>query len=255
MASSKEMVEFLDGTLSLSDYADSSLNGLQVGAPAEVECVGFAVDACLAAFRKAAEEKCQLLVVHHGLFWKKSPRVLTGQLLERARALITANMGLYAAHIPLDAHPRLGNNAELARILGVKKPVPFGEYRGKKIGFMGKLKRPGTLMDIATLLKGTLRAECVVHGFGKKGEEQISSVGIVSGFGGDCVAEAGREGLDLVVTGEFSHSDVHPAKEAGVSVIAAGHYLTETLGLQALRPVLEKRFKVHTVFINEPTGL
>ena len=129
------------------------------------------------------------------------------------------------------------------------------EYRGKKIGFMGKLKRPGTLTDIATLLKGTLRAECVIHGFGKNGDEKITSVGIVSGFGGDCVTEAGKEGLDLVVTGEFSHSDVHPAKEAGVSVIAAGHYVTETLGLQALRPVLEKRFKVSTVFIDEPTGM
>ena len=255
MASSREIVEFLDSTLSLPDYKDVSINGLQVGAPDEIERIGFAVDACLAAFRKAAEEKCQLLIVHHGLFWKRSPRMLTGPLLERVKALIAGDVGLYAVHIPLDAHPRLGNNAELARILGVKKPLPFGEYRGKKIGFMGKLKRPGTLTDIATLLKGTLRAECVIHGFGKNGDEKITSVGIVSGFGGDCVTEAGKEGLDLVVTGEFSHSDVHPAKEAGVSVIAAGHYVTETLGLQALRPVLEKRFKVSTVFIDEPTGM
>lgn len=255
MAKLADLIEYLDNVLQVADFEDASLNGLQVQGPEDVKRIGFAVDACLATFKQAAEKKCQLLIVHHGILWGDKRKALTDQHFERIQALISGSVGLYAVHLPLDAHQRYGNNAELARITGVKNLKPFGDYNGKPIGWTGKLKRQATLNDIAQLLKATLRAECVVHPFGRKEDEKIDTIGIVSGFGSSCVPEAAKLGLDLFLTGEFPHSSFHVAKEAGLSVIAAGHYITETLGLRALMPLLEKRFKVKTVFLDEPTGL
>lgn len=255
MAQLGEITAFLDIILQTSEFEDSGLNCLQVQGPEDVQKIGFAVDACLATFRQAAEKKCQLLVVHHGIIWGDKPKPFTGQDFERVKALVSGEVGLYAAHLPLDAHPRYGNNAELARILGVKSLKQFGSYKGKPVGWQGELKRQATLAEIAHLLKVTINAECVVHPFGRKGDEKVATIGIVSGFGSSCVPEAAKLGLDLFLTGEFPHASFHVAKEAGLSVIAAGHYITETLGLRALMPLLEKRFKVKTIFLDEPTGL
>lgn len=256
MAKLAEITEYLDTVLQVADYEDASLNGLQVQGPVDIKKIGFAVDACLATFKQAAEKKCQLLVVHHGILWGDKRKALTGQHFERVKALVSGDVGLYAAHLPLDAHPRYGNNAELARITGVKNLKPFGKHKeGKPIGWSGKLKRQATLTEMSQLLKATLRAECVVHPFGRKDDEKVATVAIVAGFGSSCVPEAAQLGLDLFLTGEFPHGSFHVAKEANLSVIAAGHYITETLGLRALMPLLEKRFKVKTVFLDEPTGL
>ncbi len=256
MTNLADITDYLNNVLQVADFEDASLNGLQVQGPDDTKKIGFAVDACLATFKKAAKEKCQLLIVHHGILWGDKRKALTGQHFERIQALISGSVGLYAVHLPLDAHQRYGNNAELARITGVKNLKPFGSDKyGKAIGWMGKLKRQGTLTEIAQLLKATLRAECVVHPFGRKEDVKIATIGIVAGFGSSCVPEAAQLGLDLFLTGEFPHSSFHVAKEAGLSVIAAGHYITETLGLRALMPLLEKRFKVQTVFLDEPTGL
>ena len=256
MAELANISDYLNNVLQVADFEDSSLNGLQVQGPEEIKKIGFAVDACLATFKKATKEECQLLIVHHGILWGDKRRALTGQHFKRIQALISGGVGLYAAHLPLDAHQRYGNNAELARILGVKNLKPFGIYKGGKfLGLMGKLKRQGTLNEIAQLLNATLRAECIIHPFGRKEDEKVATIGIIAGFGSICVPEATQRGLDLFLTGEFPHSSFHVAKEAGLSVIAAGHYTTETLGLRALMPLLEKRFKVETVFLDEPTGL
>ncbi len=255
MANMTDITEHLNSLLQVQDYEDASHNGLQVQGPDEVKKIGFAVDACLATFKQAIEKKCQLLIVHHGLIWGDGLGKLTGSSYERIKALIKGELGLYAVHLPLDAHPRYGNNAELARLIGLKNIKPFGTYREKAIGFSGKLKRQQTLKELAQLLKATIGAECRIFPFGRAEDEPVSTAGIISGGGSDGIGEAAELGLDVFITGEIKHSTFHYAKEGNVSIIEAGHYTTETLGLQALRPVLEKRFKVKTIFLDEPTGL
>jgi len=129
---------------------------------------------------------------------------------------------------------------------------PFGNYKGKEIAWIGDM-RPSTIVDIANNLGTVLGVDCVVHPFGKK--EGISRIGLWSGSGRSGIDEAIARGLDLFITGEFHHQSFHDAKEGGLSVIAAGHYATETLGVKALMPLLEKRFKVETEFLDAPTGL
>jgi len=131
-----ELVAYLDEYLRVKTIQDDSQNGLQVDGPEEILKVAFAVDACQAAFDQAIAAGAQLLIVHHGLFWEKPIRLI-GHLFKRVRTLITGGCALYAAHLPLDIHPEVGNNAELARLLGLQCAAPFGEYHGSDIGIGG----------------------------------------------------------------------------------------------------------------------
>jgi len=231
---------------------DSSLNGLQVGNQnAPLKKVAFAVDACLETFRKAADEKADLLFVHHGLFWGK-PLAVTGSMYERMRILIEGNLALYGVHLPLDMHPEWGNNAGLASVLGLEEQEPFGAYKGLRIGVKGRFSTPMKRDDVITRLFGGWEESIRMLPFGP---EMVSSVGIISGGAPFEVAEAIAEGLDLYITGDASHSIYHQSLEAGINVLFGGHYLTETSGVRAVEKKVREELELETVFIDVPTGL
>jgi dinuclear metal center YbgI/SA1388 family protein len=247
-----ELVTYLDDTLRVAEIEDSSQNGLQVEGPEEIAKVAFAVDACVEVFEQAVAAGVQLLIVHHGLFWDK-PLRLVGPHFERVKTLIGGGCGLYAVHLPLDVHPEMGNNAELARLLGITDTHPFGKYRGMEIGVAGVLDPP---LEIPLLIGRLVEAlgvppiRVLAHG-----PAQANRVGCVSGFGADMAGQAQEAGLDTYITGETSHSFFHQAAELGLNLLFAGHYATETLGVKALARHLAETFGLETIFLDIPTGM
>ncbi|MDX9827337.1 MAG: Nif3-like dinuclear metal center hexameric protein [Spirochaetia bacterium] len=231
---------------------DDSLNGIQVGrSGGQLTKVAFAVDACAASIRRAAEAKAELLFVHHGMFWG-SPARIEGPLLERIRGLLKADMGLYACHLPLDMHPELGNNAQLANLLQLADRKPFGIYHGVAIGVSGRLPQPRSAAELsAAILPDNSRPRTVIAA----GPEPISTVAIVSGGAPFEALQALGVGIDAFITGEPSHSVYHQVVEGGLTFIAAGHYATETWGLKAVEAKLKAETGLQTLFIDLPTGL
>ena len=242
----------LDELLAVGAFEDTSNHGLQVEAGAEVERVAFAVDACRAAFEAAARADCQLLCVHHGLSWGSNLKRLTGVAAQRIGLLFREGISLYAAHLPLDAHPEYGHNAVIARRLGLDHIQPFGRYAGQEIGFQGTLPQPLPLADLVETVETALACSCQVEG--TTGEPSVRSLGIVSGGGGELVLEAAAAGLDAFLTGEIAHQHLHAIRETGLPVIAAGHYKTEVPGLEALERVVADEFGLDCHFIDLPTG-
>jgi len=232
--------------------ADDSLNGIQVDrSDTPLRKMAFAVDACLETIRRAKEAGAQALFVHHGLFWGK-PLPLSGSLRQRVLELLTGDLALYACHLPLDAHPELGNNAVLARMLGLKDIEPFGEYHGLAIGCKGNFEKP---LSLDEALRRVLSAGDPPRALYPFGPERIRSVGIVSGGAAFESLQAIEQGLDLYLTGEPSHSIYHTVMEEGLNVIAAGHYATEVHGVQAVAERAARELGIETVFIEFPTGL
>ncbi|MFO7742019.1 MAG: Nif3-like dinuclear metal center hexameric protein [Anaerolineae bacterium] len=247
-----ELVDHLNDTLRVEEIEDKSQNGLQIEGPDEVSRVAFAVDGCQAAFEQAIDAGAELLIVHHGLFWSES-QLLTGIHFDRVRTLIEGRCGLYAAHLPLDAHPEVGNNAELARLLKLEKTRPFGEYHGLEIGIAGVLDPPLEMPAfIGRLVEALSRPPIRVLDYGP---DEIERVGCVSGGAASMMDQAASEGLDAYVTGETSHASYHEAAERGLNVFFAGHYATETLGVKALARRVEDELGVETLFLDLPTGM
>jgi dinuclear metal center YbgI/SA1388 family protein len=247
-----ELVGYLDNYLRVEEIEDKSQNGLQVEGPDEVTKVAFAVDGCQRSFEQAVDEGAQLLVVHHGLFWSEST-LLTEIHFHRVKTLIEGRCGLYAMHLPLDAHPEVGNNVELARLLKLEDIRPFAEYHGLEIGVLGVLDPPLDMPAfIGRLVEALGRPPIRVLDYGP---EEIRSVGCVSGGAASMMDQAAREGVDAYVTGETSHASYHEAIERGLNVFFAGHYATETLGVKALARHVEDTFDIETVFLDIPTGM
>jgi dinuclear metal center YbgI/SA1388 family protein len=245
----KWLREFL--SLTAFDAVDESRNGLQVTSKVrEVTKVAFAVDASLESFRRAIEWGAQMLFVHHGILWEKPERIV-GAFYERLRALIEGNLALYAAHLPLDQHPEVGNNICIARHLGLLDIKPFGAYRGTKIGYKGTLPVPARLDEVVFRLSGRGEQMRTLP----FGPELISSVGIVSGGAAGEVTQAIDEGLDLFITGEALHTIYHHCLESRIHVIFAGHYQSESFGVRSLSERLARETGVDTVYVDVPTGL
>jgi len=231
---------------------DKSLNGLQVSRKnPEVKRVAFAVDACLQSFERAVAVDADVLVVHHGLFWG-APLAVTGDHYRRLRYLMDHDLALWASHLPLDAHPEVGNNAGLASALGLTDREPFGAYRGNKIGFKGRLPAPLKLDAVCDRLFHGRENVLQILPFGKA---EVTTVGVVSGGAPQEVSDAIAEGLDLYITGDADHTIHHQALEAGINVISGGHYATETWGVRLLAEHLRRETGVLTVFLDLPTGL
>jgi dinuclear metal center YbgI/SA1388 family protein len=247
-----ELIAYLDDYLRVKEIEDSSQNGLQVEGPEEVTKVAFAVDSCQVAFGQAVANGAQLLVVHHGLFWDK-PLRLIGPIFQRVKTLIEGDCGLYAVHLPLDVHPEVGNNAELARLLGLKDTHTFGEYHGSKVGIGGVLDPP-ILLDvlIERLVRATDRplVRVLAHG-----PAEVSQVGCISGGAAFLMDQVAEAGFDTFVTGETSHAFFHYAAEWGLNVVYGGHYATETLGVKALARHLGEKFGLETTFLDIPTRM
>jgi dinuclear metal center YbgI/SA1388 family protein len=248
------LADYIRTRLDLDAFADMdvSLNGLQVGRPdKEVKRVVCAVDASLATFAKAAEMGADALFVHHGLFWGK-PIAVTGMHYARLALLLRADIALLAAHLPLDAHPVLGNNATMARLLDLEAVTPFGLYHGRHIGFRGTFKSPVTVGDIVRTLGLSEETGLHVLPFGKK---HIRSVGIISGGAAFEVQEAISLGLDAYITGESSHT-MHPfCQESGITMICGGHYATEVFGVQSMAKDLADNLGLESSFVALPTAL
>jgi dinuclear metal center YbgI/SA1388 family protein len=246
-----EITAYLDRYLDIDAVPDSSnaLNGLQVEAEGPVRRVAVAVDASEASIRGAADLGADLLLVHHGLFWDGNLPV-TGRRYSRLRGLLEAGLALYSAHLPLDVHPEVGNNAVLARELGVEVEGTFGEYKGVDVGVWGRLDltREALCARLDDLLG--VRVKMIAGG-----PERLERVGVLTGGGGSYAAAARAAGLDALVTGEGSHHTYFDAIEGGLNLYYGGHYATETWGVRALAEHLASRFGVEWDFLDLPTGL
>jgi len=246
-----EVVSYLNGYLRIADIPDAphALNGLQVSNAGTVTRVAAAVDLCEATVGLAAEQGADLLLVHHGLFWG-GLEALTGRRYRRVAGLVKHGIALYSAHLPLDLHPDVGNNAVLARQLGVALRGAFGEEYGVPIGVWGEIDEPRAALKqrLAGLLGGTPR----LLGFGP---ERAHRVGIVTGAAGSLIGQAAAAGLDTYITGEGPHHTFFDAEELGLNVLYAGHYATETVGVKALAEHLQTRFDLPWTFLDHPTGL
>lgn len=244
------LVSYLDTYLDVAGWSDKSLNGLQVEGAERVRRVALATDTALATIAMAAEAGAQMLVAHHGLFWGRVEPV-TGPMRARLAALLRAELSLYVSHLPLDAHPAVGNNAVLARLLELEDLEPFGRWGDRAIGVLGRLPEVVGRAALAARLEALLGARPDVLAFGG---DTIRRVAVVSGAAADLVAEAAAAGADAFLTGETSHTAYHQARERRMNVVFAGHYATETLGVRALGDHLVDRFGVEAVFLDAPTG-
>ncbi|OGV51792.1 MAG: Nif3-like dinuclear metal center hexameric protein [Lentisphaerae bacterium GWF2_44_16] len=249
----KKLTSYLDNLLQIEKIpADHSNNGLQVEGNPYVSKAVFGVDACMELFEKAKKKKADFIMVHHGLSWENSFKRLNGLTGDRVRILFQNGISLYAVHLPLDAHPKYGNNAVLSDIIGLKDREMFFEYSNVKIGIMGKIPKPMTATQVGKLYDARLNSKHVMYG---DPERKVSRIGIVSGGAASAVNEAANLGLDCFVTGEVGHSSSHVIKESGIPVISLGHYCSETTGVAAVMKLLQNKFKIDCEFIDIPTGL
>jgi dinuclear metal center YbgI/SA1388 family protein len=230
------------------DY-DGACNGLQVENRGTVSRIAAAVDAGLATVRLAAEAKADLLIVHHGLFWGAS-HPWTARRYELLRALLDHNLAVYSSHLPLDSHPRLGNNAQLCAALGLKNLRPFFFDHGQYLGFQAKAS-----LSRAELVRKLERATGTEALLIPGGQETCRQIGVVSGGAGGDLQKAVDEGVDTFITGEGPHWTYALAEELGMNVLYGGHYATETFGVKALAARLSAKFKVPWTFLDHPTGL
>ncbi len=244
----ERIVQFLDEYLQIRTVEDESNNGLQVEGPEKVKKIGFSVDACMDVFTKARDGKCSMIVVHHGLMWG-SLDYIRGDIFRRVKFLMENGIALYAAHLPLDIHKEVGNNVQLASLLGLEVMGDFFQYRNTKLGLLCRADE--SLDALTNKVKETLGQYTVL----KFGKDHVRRVGIITGAGTMGLNAAAEIGCDTFITGEARHRSYHLAKESGMNVIFAGHYRTETLGVRALMEKINKEFKVETVFIDVPTGL
>lgn len=231
---------------------DDSLNGIQIACSDKaIKKMAFAVDASIETAKRAAEAGADALFVHHGLFWGK-PLAIRDSHKARVLEFLDNDLGLYACHLPLDAHPELGNNAVLSKMLGLIDIEPFGNHKGVYIGFKGRLE-PGISMEeaISRVLPGGEAPKNILP----FGPELIESAAVISGGAAFNAFDAIEQGLDLYVTGETSHSIYHHVLEAGMNFLAAGHYATEVHGVKAVAAKLERDTGISTIFIEVPTAL
>jgi dinuclear metal center YbgI/SA1388 family protein len=253
MPTTDEVLAWLDARFRFVDWRelDGHASGLQVARRGErVERIAVAVDARQASIDAAAAAGAQMLIVHHGLLWGRE-RPVTGALHRRLAALIAADIALVGIHLPLDAHPELGNNIGLMRALGAVEIAPFGLYKGRLIGMKGRLPEPLPLAEVAQRICAPHRPLAVCD----HRRAPVRTVAAVSGGAPRESAQAIAHGLDCYITGDASHEAAVEAAEHGLDLIFGGHYATETAGVRQTAAALERELGVATVFIDLPTGV
>jgi dinuclear metal center YbgI/SA1388 family protein len=249
MAHRDEIVAFCDELLDAGAWDDYGPNGLQVTGREEVERVATGVSAHRELFERAAEAGAGMVLCHHGIFWRSTPQAIGPQMRTRLEVLFGADMSLAAYHLPLDAHPEVGNNALICAALGLRRGEPFAEAGGRPVGFVGEADEPLALDELVARCRAAFGRDPLVFA---AGDGQVRRVGIVSGGGGPSIADAARLGLDALVTGEPEEPSMADARESGVSFVAAGHYATETFGIRRLGEVVAERFGVAHDFVEIP---
>ena len=251
MASLKKIIEYLDDLLEINKFSDSSTNGLQVDSGNDnIESIALAVDSGLSVIEAA--KNSQLLIVHHGFFWG-GIRSIDSALSKKLSCLYTNQCSLAAYHLPLDAHPEVGNNFELARLLGLVKLKSYFNFDGQNIGVIGEFEKSLDFKTIEAKLKPVSEGAPIFSwNFGK---QAIKTVGIVTGSGSSALDACAKANLDLFISGEPKQEAYHTAKDLKLNAIFAGHYGTETFGVKALGRKLSEKFNVKVNFIEQPTGV
>jgi dinuclear metal center YbgI/SA1388 family protein len=252
MARTEELVSYLGEYLRVAEVPDyvNAHNGLQLANEGEVRKIGAAVDACLPVVREAVASGIDFLIVHHGMFWSGVQRI-EGGVYEKLKVAMDGGLAIYSAHLPLDVHGEVGNNAVLSRLLGVGETEPFLEWKGIHLGLQGEVALSRT--ELRERLREALDGG-EVH-LCPGGPEEVRRVGVVTGGAGGEVAQAAAEGVDTLVTGEGPHWSYTAAEELGINVLYGGHYATETFGVKALAEHLAKREGLDWEFVDHPTGM
>jgi dinuclear metal center YbgI/SA1388 family protein len=244
VAGRDEILDYAAELLDLGSFSDYGPQGLQVVGAEEVTKLACAVSSSLELFERAAAAGAQLVLVHHGLLWEHEPRTIDVRMRRRLQALFDAELTLAGYHLALDAHPEIGNNALLCRELGIEVERPFAG-----VGQGGRLSEPEPLEMFLARVRERVTPEPLVFA---EGPGQVARVAILSGGGGKYVADAAGEGYDLFLTGEPEEPSLHAARELGITFVAAGHYATERLGIQALTAKLADQFDLEWEFVELP---
>ncbi len=252
MISRTELIDFCTSSLDATRFRDASLNGLQVEGAATIDRVATAVSVSERVIQEAIDWNATMLLVHHGLFWGERAGPVAGPLRNRLRLFLEADLNLGAYHLPLDAHPEIGNNVLLAKALELDVIEPFAEVAGQPIGVIAATAQPLSLYALAARVNGvTERTPTILRG----GPDEILRIGILSGSGYSALEEAASQGCQALVTGDVREPTMALARELGVSVIAGGHEATERLGIQALGDLLTRDFEVQTKFFSDPNPI
>lgn len=251
MVSLAEVVAFLDAelkTATIDDYP-GAVNGLQLANKGVIGRVVAAVDASLPVVEKAAEGGPGLLIVHHGMFWQ-GVQPVTGAFYRKLKISMEAGLAIYSSHLPLDVHPRWGNNRLLCDAIGLSDVEPFFERKGGTLGLRGSWRglRDALVQAVKTSVDGP------VHVCGS-GPDCNLKVGLITGGAGSEVAKVAASGVDTFVTGEGPHWSYPLAEELGMNLLFAGHYATETFGVKAVSRLISGEFGLPWSFLDHPTGL
>ncbi len=245
----KQLDDFFNDLLTPSSFSDYCPNGLQIEGTERIEKIAFAVSATRDSIESAISLQADTLVVHHGLFWKfHGARPLTGYFAKRVIPLVQSNMNLFSFHLPLDAHPAVGNAAVLGNQIDCIDQTPFGDYQGKPTGIQGRLAHPMPANELRRLLQSVLDHEVILAS--PDHQQIIQSVGIITGGANSDWVCAMQAGLDAYITGEMSEHDWHESQENGIHMFAGGHSATEKGGILALMKQVQAEFKIACVFID-----
>jgi dinuclear metal center YbgI/SA1388 family protein len=249
----KDAIAELTRLLEPTRFKDYCPNGLQVPGRAEVAKIATGVSASAELFERAIGEHADLIVVHHGLFWGSGPTAIDARMKHRLKLLFDVDVSLAAYHLPLDAHPEVGNNALIAKALEASLLEPFALHEGQPIGYLATF--PGAGVNASELFaRVTTLTERTPLVF-DAGPERVHTIAIVSGGGSSYLADAVTAGADALLTGEPTERVMTEAREAGIHFIAAGHYATETFGVRRLGEHLSERFDIEHSFIDVPNPI
>lgn len=246
------IVSLLDRTLRIDEIHDASaaLNGLQIENNGDINKVALAVDGSQKSIDGAIAAGADLLLLHHGLYWS-GLRPLTGWWKHKIVSCLQANLAVYAAHLPLDIHPVLGNNACIASALGLLDIQPAVEIHGQHVGLSGYFQ--GSINELKERY-ADLTHSCIT-GYTHEGDSPAGRVALCSGDAADVIYQVKEKGFTCYLTGEENHWVCNAARDMGVSVFFAGHYATETFGVRALGKFLQEEFGLPFVFLDNPTGM
>ncbi|MBF0193976.1 MAG: Nif3-like dinuclear metal center hexameric protein [Magnetococcales bacterium] len=243
----KILEKYLHKELNVDSFSDYCPNGVQVLGRGQIKRVMTGVTASQELLKAAIAWQADLLLVHHGILWDRDSRVVKGSYKKRLQMLLANDLNLMAFHLPLDAHPVFGNNAQILNKLDLIKPAPFGRYKGGTISFCGSTTKAISMADFTKKVKKCFAGSPLSLAFGPK---NIKKVAICSGGAPELIREAKEEGADLFITGEAAEFVYHFAKEEKINFIAAGHHRTEMFGVMALGEHIAEKYNIEHKFHN-----
>lgn len=241
MLNNKQLTQYLAELLAVESFKDYCPNGLQVEGKSDIKNIICGVSANLELIQSAITNNADAIIVHHGLFWHKDTRAITGAMRKKIALLLAHNINLYAYHLPLDAHPKYGNNIELARILNIKNPKPIPN----SLLWQGNIDI--TIADFITHITNQLDRKPLVVGVKK---QRLTNIAWCSGGAQNYLVDAINLGVDVYLSGEISEQNTYTALENNITYISAGHHATERYGVQALSRHLADKFAIKHQFID-----